>query len=208
MDLTLFINNEHRADDDLPARFNDHIEQVRVARQAGYNGVAVGNHLSFGSTAWFPPLETLMRLSAEADGMSLSTCMLVLPLYHPLHVVEQASLLGALYYGFFGVGLLASPSFFFGPDGLIPYFKEEAGPGGIFFARSFGAFMAACAYSHFTDGPSAAVVKYMAVAGALMMPQWALCTMDDEGHNTLLWKIHTPVQLGMIALLGKAGGLF
>ena len=75
-------------------------------------------------------------------------------------------------------------------------------------ARSFGAFMAACAYSHFTDGPSAAVVKYMAVAGALMMPQWALCTMDDEGHNTLLWKIHTPVQLGMIALLGKAGGLF
>ena len=122
--------------------------------------------------------------------------------------LEQASLLGALYYGFFGVGLLASPSFFFGPDGLIPYFKEEAGPGGIFFARSFGAFMAACAYSHFTDGPSAAVVKYMAVAGALMMPQWALCTMDDEGHNTLLWKIHTPVQLGMIALLGKAGGLF
>ena len=148
--------------------------------------------------------------------------------------LEQASLLGALYYGFFGVGLLASPSFFFGPDGLIPYFKEEAGPGGsrprhspatsrrparlplsacnwrgsVFFARSFGAFMAACAYSHFTDGPSAAVVKYMAVAGALMMPQWALCTMDDEGHNTLLWKIHTPVQLGMIALLGKAGGLF
>ena len=47
--------------------------------------------------------------------------------------LEQASLLGALYYGFFGVGLLASPSFFFGPDGLIPYFKEEAGPGGIFF---------------------------------------------------------------------------
>ena len=93
MDLTLFINNEHKADDDLTARFGDHLEQVRVARQAGYDGIAIGNHLSFGSTAWFPPLETLMRLSAEADGMSLATCMLVLPLYHPLHVVEQASLL-------------------------------------------------------------------------------------------------------------------
>ena len=33
MDLTLFINNEHPADDDLTARFNDHIEQVRIARQ-------------------------------------------------------------------------------------------------------------------------------------------------------------------------------
>ena len=93
MKLSLFINNEHRADDNLTARFDEHIEQVRVARGAGYDGVAVGNHLSFGSTAWFPPLETLTRLSAEAKGMSLATCMLVLPLYHPLHVVEQASLL-------------------------------------------------------------------------------------------------------------------
>ena len=55
MDLTLFINNEHPADDDLTARFNDHIEQVRIARQAGYDGIAIGNHLSFGSTARFKP---------------------------------------------------------------------------------------------------------------------------------------------------------
>ena len=47
----------------------------------------------------------------------------------------------------------------------------------------------------------------MAVAGALDDAQWALCTMDD-GDTTPSWKIHTPVQLGMIALLGKAGGLF
>lgn len=105
MDLTLFINNEHRADDDLTARFNDHIEQVRVAKQAGYDGLAIGNHLSFGSTAWFPPLESLMRLSAEADGMSLATCMLVLPLYHPLHVVEQASLLDIVSGGKFILGV-------------------------------------------------------------------------------------------------------
>ncbi len=96
MDLTLFINPEHRQDDDLHKRFGEHIEQVQIAKRAGYDGVAVGNHLSFGSTAWFPPLETLTRLAAEADGMSLATCMLVLPLYHPLHVVEQASLLDAI----------------------------------------------------------------------------------------------------------------
>jgi alkanesulfonate monooxygenase SsuD/methylene tetrahydromethanopterin reductase-like flavin-dependent oxidoreductase (luciferase family) len=47
--------------------------------------------LSYGATAWFPPFETLMRLSAEADGMSLGTCMLVLPLY----VAEQIALLDA-----------------------------------------------------------------------------------------------------------------
>jgi hypothetical protein len=32
-----------------------------------------------------------MRLAAEADGMSLGTCVLVLPLYEPLHVAEQVS---------------------------------------------------------------------------------------------------------------------
>jgi alkanesulfonate monooxygenase SsuD/methylene tetrahydromethanopterin reductase-like flavin-dependent oxidoreductase (luciferase family) len=96
MKLTLFINPEHRADDDLGARFAEHIEQVRVAKKAGFDGVAVGNHLSYGSTAWFPPIETLTRLAAEADGMSLATCMLVLPLYHPLHVAEQAALLDAI----------------------------------------------------------------------------------------------------------------
>jgi len=93
MKLTLFINPEHPPGAGLPARFAEHIEQVAVARRAGYDGVAVGNHLSYGSTAWFPPIETLMRLAAEADGMSLATCMLVLPLYHPLHVAEQAALL-------------------------------------------------------------------------------------------------------------------
>lgn len=96
MKLTLFINPEHRADGNMSARFAEHIEQVQVARQAGFDGVAVGNHLSYGSTAWFPPMETLMRLAAEAEGMSLATCMLVLPLYHPLHVAEQAALLDAV----------------------------------------------------------------------------------------------------------------
>jgi alkanesulfonate monooxygenase SsuD/methylene tetrahydromethanopterin reductase-like flavin-dependent oxidoreductase (luciferase family) len=37
----------------------------------------------------------LMRLAAEADGMSLGTCMLILPLYDPLHVAEQGALLDA-----------------------------------------------------------------------------------------------------------------
>jgi len=68
---------------------------VRLARQLGFDGVMIGNHLSYGATAWFPPFETLMRLAADAEGMSLGTCMLVLPLYEPLHVAEQVALLDA-----------------------------------------------------------------------------------------------------------------
>ena len=95
MKLTLFIGAEHRPNDPLPQRLSEHAEQVRVARQLGFDGVTIGNHLSYGGTAWFPPFETLMRLAAEADGMSLGTCMLVLPFYQPFHVAEQVALVDA-----------------------------------------------------------------------------------------------------------------
>jgi alkanesulfonate monooxygenase SsuD/methylene tetrahydromethanopterin reductase-like flavin-dependent oxidoreductase (luciferase family) len=94
--LTLFINPEHRRGDALERRFAEHVEQVRVARQAGFDGVVMGHHLSYGQSVWFPPFETLARLAADADGMSLGTCMLVLPQFHPLHVAQQAALLDVL----------------------------------------------------------------------------------------------------------------
>ena len=95
MKMSLFISAEHRPDESMQQRLAEHVEQVRLAKQAGFDGVAIGNHLSYGSAAWFPPLETLMHLAPEAEGMSLATCMLVLPLHHPLHVAQQAALLDA-----------------------------------------------------------------------------------------------------------------
>ncbi|MGI9410706.1 MAG: LLM class flavin-dependent oxidoreductase [Hyphomicrobiaceae bacterium] len=95
MKLTLFIGAEHGPSESMTQRLNEHVEQVRLARQLGFDGVTIGNHLSYGSTAWFPPFETLMRLAADAEGMALGTCMLVLPLYEPLHVAEQVALLDA-----------------------------------------------------------------------------------------------------------------
>ncbi len=96
MRLTLFINPEHPPGDPLDQRLAEHLEQVRVARQAGFDGVVIGHHLSHGGAVWLPPFETLARLSAEAEGMSLGTCMLILPLFHPVHVAQQAALLDAI----------------------------------------------------------------------------------------------------------------
>ncbi len=93
MKLTLFINPEHPAADDLAHRLDEHVEQVRLARALGYDGIAIGHHLSFGPAAWFPPLETLARLAPEADGLSIATCMLILPLFDPRHVAQQAAFL-------------------------------------------------------------------------------------------------------------------
>jgi alkanesulfonate monooxygenase SsuD/methylene tetrahydromethanopterin reductase-like flavin-dependent oxidoreductase (luciferase family) len=95
MKLSLFIGAEHRPNEPIALRLSEHAEQVRLARHLGFDGISIGNHLSYGPTAWLPPFETLMRLAAESDGMSLGTCMLILPLYEPLHVAEQVALLDA-----------------------------------------------------------------------------------------------------------------
>ena len=88
MNLTLFIGAEHKPSESMARRLAEHAEQVRLAREVGFDGVAIGNHLSYGGTAWFPPIETLMHLAPSAEGMSLATCMLVLPLYEPIYVAE------------------------------------------------------------------------------------------------------------------------
>jgi alkanesulfonate monooxygenase SsuD/methylene tetrahydromethanopterin reductase-like flavin-dependent oxidoreductase (luciferase family) len=69
---------------------------VRVARQAGFDGVVIGHHTSYGTAVWFPPLATLARLAGDAEGMAIGTCMLVLPLLNPVHVAEEAALLDVL----------------------------------------------------------------------------------------------------------------
>ncbi|MBT5110074.1 MAG: LLM class flavin-dependent oxidoreductase [Rhodospirillaceae bacterium] len=105
MQLTLFISSEHPPGDNQEQKFAEHIEQVKIAREVGFDGVAIGNHLSYGSSAWYPPLETLTRLAAETGDMSLATCMLVLPLFHPLHVAQQAALLDIVSGGRFTFGV-------------------------------------------------------------------------------------------------------
>ena len=105
MQLTLFINAEHAPDDALDKRLAEHVEQVTVARKAGYDGVTLGTHLSYGSSAWFPPFQTLMHLAPAADGMMLSTCMLVLTFHHPLHVATEAAFLDMATGGRFTLGV-------------------------------------------------------------------------------------------------------
>ncbi|WP_211697806.1 LLM class flavin-dependent oxidoreductase [Mycobacterium spongiae] len=105
--MTLFINPEHRPGDPLDVRLAEHVEQVTTARAAGYDGVAIGSHLPYGSAAWLPPFQTLTHLAPAAAGMSLSTCVLVLPHHHPLHVAADGAFLDAVSGGRFTLGVAA-----------------------------------------------------------------------------------------------------
>jgi len=105
MQFSLFISSEHKPGPTAQTGFDGHLEQVRLAREVGFDGVAIGNHLSYGETVWFPPMETLMRIAPEAEGMKLATCVLILPLFHPLHVAQQAALLDIASGGRFTLGV-------------------------------------------------------------------------------------------------------
>jgi alkanesulfonate monooxygenase SsuD/methylene tetrahydromethanopterin reductase-like flavin-dependent oxidoreductase (luciferase family) len=107
VDLTLFINPEHAAGDPLDIRLAEHVEQVSLARDAGYSGITIGSHLSYGSSAWLPAFPTLARLAPAATGLSLSTCMLVLPYHHPILVAEDAAFLDIASGGRFTLGVSA-----------------------------------------------------------------------------------------------------
>jgi alkanesulfonate monooxygenase SsuD/methylene tetrahydromethanopterin reductase-like flavin-dependent oxidoreductase (luciferase family) len=107
MRLTLFINPEHPPGDPLDVRLAEHVEQVSIARASGYDGVTIGTHLSCGSAVWLPPFPTLTHLAPAAAGMSLSTCVLVLPFHHPLHVATDGAFLDWVCGGQFILGVSA-----------------------------------------------------------------------------------------------------
>src|SRR5262245_18972068 len=131
MKLTLIVNHEHPAGDPLARRFAELAEQVRVARPAGFDGVVIGHHLSHGAQVWFPPLPTLARLAADAEAMAIGTCMLVLPLFNPVHVAEEAALLDVVSGGRLVLG-------------VAPGWQEaEHRAAGIDFRRRFGRFVEA-----------------------------------------------------------------
>jgi len=136
MKLTLFVNPEHPPGDPLARRLAEHAEQVRGARQAGFDGVVIGHHLSNDAAVWFPPLPTLMRLASEAEGMAIGTCMLVLPLFNPVHVAESAALLDVVSGGRLVLG-------------VAPGWQEaEYRAAGIDFGRRFGRFVEAVQLVH------------------------------------------------------------
>ena len=107
MKFGLGLAVQHRPDDDQAARFREHVEQVRLARAVGFSAVWASQHFLAQPFTYFQPIPTLARLAAEAEGMTLGTGVLLLPLYQPLDVAEQMATLDVITGGqtILGVGL-------------------------------------------------------------------------------------------------------
>src|SRR5262249_847954 len=93
--------------DSQPRRFQEHLEQVRLASAVGFDSVWASQHYLSAPFTYFQPFPVLGRVAAEAGRMSLGTGVLLLPLHHPVDVAEQVATLDMICGGrfIFGVGL-------------------------------------------------------------------------------------------------------
>lgn len=107
MKFGLALSVQHPPEDSQAARFREHLEQVRLARAVGLDSVWASQHYLAAPFTYFQPIPTLARIAAEAEGMTLGTGCLLLPLHHPVEVAEQIATLDVISGGrfIFGVGL-------------------------------------------------------------------------------------------------------
>ena len=107
MKFGLLIAKQHPAGVSMVAKWHEHIEQVRAARDAGLDLIVMGQHYLSTPFQELQTLPALARLAAEAGEMRLGATVLLLPLLNPVDVAEQVATLDVICGGrfIFGVGL-------------------------------------------------------------------------------------------------------
>lgn len=107
MRFGLELNTQYPAGDAPAARLEENLEQVRAARDAGFDSVWAGHHYLSTPYQMFQPLALLARLAPEAGDMLVGTNIFLLTIHNPVYVAEQVATLDAITHGrfVFGVGL-------------------------------------------------------------------------------------------------------
>jgi alkanesulfonate monooxygenase SsuD/methylene tetrahydromethanopterin reductase-like flavin-dependent oxidoreductase (luciferase family) len=88
-------------------RFASVMEECRLAEEVGFESCWVNDHQATeGDNYWPSPLARLAPVAAETD-LEVVTSVLILPLYHPLHVAQRTAMLDLMSEGnvTLGVGL-------------------------------------------------------------------------------------------------------
>ena len=96
MKVGLFINTQYPEGFDVPAQVPALLEQVRVARDAGFRSLWFPHHWLTAPMQMLQIMPAMAFLAAEAKGMAIGPNILILPLLNPVHVAEEAATLDVL----------------------------------------------------------------------------------------------------------------
>ena len=107
MKFGLIVSKQHPPGVSMVDRFREHVQQVRAARDAGFDLIVMGQHYLSTPFQEIQPMPALARLAAEAGGMRIGATVLLLPLLNPVDVAEQVATLDVISEGrfVFGAGL-------------------------------------------------------------------------------------------------------
>jgi alkanesulfonate monooxygenase SsuD/methylene tetrahydromethanopterin reductase-like flavin-dependent oxidoreductase (luciferase family) len=114
MKIGMFINTQFPAGESVAARIPELVEQVRVARDAGFASLLFPHHYLTAPLQMLQITPLMAYLLREAQGMTIGGNILLLPLLNPVHVAEESATLDVLSGGNFvlGVGLGYRPGEF------------------------------------------------------------------------------------------------
>ena len=108
MKYGLFIRGQYRENEsNMNARFEELMEQVRIAEQLGFDDLISGMHYAGYPLQQFQLIPFLSRAMAETKRMRLITGIILLSLHKPLDIAEQLSSMDVMSGGrlVFGCGL-------------------------------------------------------------------------------------------------------
>lgn len=107
MKVGLFLNTQISPESSMPQQIRDSAEQVRTARDAGFDLICTGQHFLSAPYQQTATLPFLARMAAEAGEMQIAASVLLLPLLNPVETAENVATMDAICDGrfIFGIGL-------------------------------------------------------------------------------------------------------
>lgn len=92
MKFGLVYCNQSLTSTHMGSVYEETLEQTLLAEKSGYNSALICEHHLLPNAGYFPqPLTTVAALAAATKKIRLGTGVMLLPLYHPLHVAEMGA---------------------------------------------------------------------------------------------------------------------
>jgi alkanesulfonate monooxygenase SsuD/methylene tetrahydromethanopterin reductase-like flavin-dependent oxidoreductase (luciferase family) len=103
----LFVTNQHPPHDSATDRWRETLEQVRLARDLGFDLVLLGQHFLATEFQMLQPTVAAARLAAETGSMRIGVTIYLVPLLNPVQLAEDTASLDIVTGGrfIFGLGL-------------------------------------------------------------------------------------------------------
>jgi len=103
----VMVLNQYLPEEPFVGKVQESLEQVRAARDAGFDLICVGQHYLSAPYQMPTTFPFLARLAAESGDMQVAATVILLPLHSPVEIAESVATLDALCGGRFvlGVGL-------------------------------------------------------------------------------------------------------